>query len=62
MYDPVLNAVVTAQRFARATLSPGTVVNGPAIIVEAQTTTVVTSTFTATVSPRGDILMTRAAA
>ena len=62
MYDPVLNAVVTAPRFARETLSPGTVVDGPAMIVEAQTTTVVTSTFTATVSPRGDILMTRAAA
>ena len=62
MYDPVLNAVVTAPRFARETLSPGTVVDGPAMIVEAQTTTVVTSTFTATVSSRGDILMTRATA
>ena len=62
MYDPVLNAVVTAPRFARGSLSPGAVVDGPAMIVEAQTTTVVTSTFTATVSSRGDILMTRAAA
>ncbi|MCY3819852.1 MAG: hydantoinase/oxoprolinase family protein [Gammaproteobacteria bacterium] len=62
MYDPVLNDVVTAPRFARETLVPGTVVEGPAIIVEAQTTTVVVSTFTATISPGGDILMTRAAA
>ena len=59
MYDPVLNAVVTAPRFARETLSAGTVIQGPAMIVEAQTTTVVTSTFTATVSPRGDIIMKR---
>ena len=59
MYDPVLNAVVTAPRFARESLSAGTVIRGPAMIVEAQTTTVVTSTFTATVSPRGDIIMKR---
>ncbi len=59
MYDPVLNDTVTAPRFARETLVPGTVVEGPAMIVEAQTTTVVVSTFTATVSPGGDILMTR---
>ena len=62
MYDPVLNALVTAPRFARESLLPGAVVDGPAMIVEAQTTTVVTSTFKATVSARGDILMTRAAA
>lgn len=60
MYDPVLNDVITAPRFARETLSPGTVVTGPAMIVESQTSTVVTSTFTATVAPRGDIIMTRA--
>ena len=59
MYDPVLNTVVTAPRFARETLSPGTVVAGPAMIVESQTTTVVTATFTATVSPNRDIVMTR---
>ncbi|MDE0451808.1 MAG: hydantoinase/oxoprolinase family protein [Gammaproteobacteria bacterium] len=62
MYDPVLNDLVTAPRFARETLVPGTLVEGPAMIVEAQTTTVVVSTFTATISPGGDILMTRAAA
>ena len=60
MYDPVLNAVVVAPRFARESLVPGAVVDGPAMIVEAQTTTIVTATFTATVSPRGDIVMTRA--
>ncbi|MDE0225041.1 MAG: hydantoinase/oxoprolinase family protein [Gammaproteobacteria bacterium] len=60
MYDPVLNDTVTAPRFARETLAPGAVVEGPAMIVEAQTTTVVVSTFTATVSPEGDILMARA--
>ena len=59
MYDPVLNAVVAAPRVAREALAPGAVVRGPALIVEAQTTTVVTSTFTATVAPRGDIIMTR---
>ena len=60
MYDPVSNAVVTAPRYARETLSAGTVIHGPAMIVESQTTTVVTSTFAATVSPRGDIIMRRA--
>ncbi len=60
MYDPVRNAVVTAPRFTRETLSPGTVIDGPALIVEAQTTTVVTSTFTATIAPGGDIIMKRA--
>ncbi len=60
MYDPARNAVVTAPRFTRETLSPGTVIDGPALIVEAQTTTVVTSTFTATIAPGGDIIMKRA--
>ncbi len=59
MYDPVRNAVVVAPRFTRETLSPGTVIDGPALIVEAQTTTVVTSTFTATIAPGGDIIMKR---
>ena len=59
MYDPVLNEVVMAPRFTRETLSAGRVIHGPAMIVEAQTTTVVTSTFTATVSPQGDIVMKR---
>ena len=60
MYDPVLNAVLVAPRFTRETLSPGTMIDGPALIVEAQTTTVVTSTFTATIAPGGDIIMKRA--
>ena len=59
MYDPVLNTVVAAPRFARERLAAGAVIRGPALIVEAQTTTVVPSTFIATVAPRGDIIMRR---
>lgn len=44
---------------ARAELSPGENVTGPALIVEAQTTTVVTAGFDAALDDRGNIVLTR---
>ena len=59
MYDPVLQSLVPVKHFDRDTLQPGALIDGPAVIVEEQTTTVVTSIFTATVSARGDIVLRR---
>ena len=59
LYDPGLRERLPARRFARESLAAGTVVEGPALIVEAQTTTVLSPGFHARVSPRGDILMER---
>ena len=59
LYDPGLRARLPARRFARESLATGTAVEGPALIVEAQTTTVLSPAFHARVSPRGDILMER---
>ncbi len=45
----------------RASLSPGAMIEGPALIVEAQTTTVVTSRFDAAIDGAGNIVLTRKA-
>jgi len=44
-YDAALRQPVTAQEVPRAALGPGTMLNGPAIVVENETTTIVTSGF-----------------
>ena len=59
LYDPGLRERLPARRFARESLTNGAAVEGPALIVEAQTTTVLSPAFHARVSPRGDILMER---
>ena len=59
LYDPGLRERLPARRFARESLATGAAVEGPALIVEAQTTTVLSPAFHARVSPRGDILMER---
>ena len=59
LYDPGLRERLPARRFARESLATGAAVEGPALIVEAQTTTVLSPGFHARVSPRGDILMGR---
>lgn len=43
MYDPALGGRVSAGVFQRAQLAPGDLVNGPALVVEPQTTTVIGS-------------------
>jgi N-methylhydantoinase A len=55
--DAESGTVVQAGLFARALLSAGDRVEGPAIIVEANTSTLVTSSFTATIAESGHIIM-----
>ena len=59
LYDPGAGERLRARRFARESLAAGAAVEGPALIVEAQTTTVLSPAFHARVSPRGDIVMER---
>ena len=47
----------TTPVFARNTLAPGAVIDGPAIISEAVATTVVEPGWRATMSPRGDLVL-----
>ncbi len=47
--------------FDRSDLAPGDCITGPALVVEAQTTTVVPSRFDATIDAAGNIVMTRRA-
>ena len=59
VFDPAKQEFVEAGVYERADLSPGARVAGPALIVESQTTTVVTSVFDAHIDPRGYIVLTR---
>ena len=59
LYDPGAGEWLPAQRFARESLAAGAAVEGPALIVEAQTTTVLSPAFHARVTARGDIVMER---
>jgi len=59
LFDPAKQDFVTAGVFERDSLEPGARVAGPALIVEAQTTTVVTSVFDAAIDSRGYIVLTR---
>ena len=58
-FDPALAERVEAPVFLREQLEPGTLIPGPALITEDQTTTVVTSSFDATIDARGYILLSR---
>ena len=62
MYDPARQERVPARRLARESLLPGEVIEGPAMIVETQTTTVVSAAFRAEVSARGDLVLVRTGA
>jgi N-methylhydantoinase A len=57
MFDVVAAQTVQAGCFERQQLAPGDYVVGPALISESQTTTVVTSGFTACVSSRGNLVL-----
>jgi N-methylhydantoinase A len=46
-FDAALRKTVDAQEVDRGAMSAGTVVEGPAIIIESETTTIVTSGFRA---------------
>ena len=58
-YDAGLRGMVDAQEVARADLTPGAFVQGPAVIIEDETTTIVTSAFVAIGQNDASILLTR---
>jgi N-methylhydantoinase A len=57
--DPLGGEFIAVPVHRRAALSPGAVVAGPALIVEDETTTLVTSGFTAEINGLGYIVLTR---
>ena len=59
LFDPALAKRVDVPVFFREQLSPGDRLDGPALITEDQTTTVVTSTYDAEIDTRGYIVLTR---
>ena len=59
LFDAASRGFVDAGIIDRRTLSVGDVVRGPAIIVEPETTTILTTCFTATVQSDGCLLATR---
>ncbi len=58
-FDAALRRDVEAQEIARAEMTPGSVVEGPAIITEDETSTIVTSRFRAIGQPDGCLLLIR---
>ena len=61
IFDPVKEGLVEAAEYRRRDLAPGMTVAGPALIVEEQTTTVVSSSFDAAVDSFGHIVLARRA-
>lgn len=59
VFDPARGAALATAIVARDTLAPGARVEGPAVIVEAETSTIVTSPFDAVIQPDGTILLIR---
>ena len=59
IFDSATEKTVEAPIYARADLEPGCKIEGPALIVEDQTTTVVSSSFEAGVNSLGYIVLTR---
>ena len=59
LFDPGGECVVEAQVYLREALHPGDRVEGPALITEDQTTTVITSAWVATIDNRGHIVLER---
>lgn len=59
IHDPRTGARVPVRLYERASIPPGAVVAGPAVVVEAGTSTVVTSAFEATVDAGGALVLIR---
>ena len=59
MFDPVLGSLTDAAIVERDSLSPGSAISGPAIVVESQTTTVLGSHHVAVMQTDGTLLITR---
>jgi N-methylhydantoinase A len=58
-YDAALRKPVQAREVARSAMTPGVVAEGPAVIVENETTTIVTSAYTAIGQGDGSLLLRR---
>jgi N-methylhydantoinase A len=59
LYDPLLRKMVTSPVYWRFDLEAGSLVRGPAIIAENETSTIVTSSFNAQIDPNGYVLLTK---
>ncbi len=59
IYDAALRQDVAAQEVDRAAISPGQAIEGPAVIIERETSTIVTSTFRAVEQADGTLLLAR---
>ena len=59
VFDPATGAYLTAAVYRREALAAGACVAGPAVIVEDETSTIVTPAFDARVDGRGYIVLTR---
>jgi N-methylhydantoinase A len=59
VFDPELGEFVTVAIHERRELKPGAHISGPSVIVEDETSTVVTRLFTAQIDPHGYIILTR---
>ena len=59
VYDPVTGDMLNSAIVERDDLTPGVGVDGPAVIVELQTTTVLASHHSAVMQPDGSLLITR---
>jgi N-methylhydantoinase A len=57
MVESASGETVQAAIFTRGTLPPGTALAGPAAIVEAGTTTIIPSGFTARIAHGGEIII-----
>lgn len=62
LFDPASGDWIEAGVYARADLRPGAQIDGPAILVEDETTTLVTNGFGATLNGLGQIVLTKGAA
>ncbi|WP_299407330.1 hydantoinase/oxoprolinase family protein [uncultured Roseobacter sp.] len=58
-FDAARRAMVAAREVERAAMTPGKIVNGPAVIVENETTTIVTSAYRAIGQGDGSLLLRR---
>lgn len=59
LFDPAKAAMLKSAIFERSDLSPGDRITGPAVIVERETSTVITSPFDAVLQGDGSILLVR---